>query len=44
MIAAMSIPEPVYESQVNEKTAPSLVGVGTIGATLLIMLCRSGTA
>ena len=27
----------------NENTAASLVGAGTTGATLLIMLCKPGT-
>src|SRR3954449_1522774 len=43
MIAAMSMPVPVKDSQVKENTAPSGVGRGATGATLLIMLWRSGT-
>src|SRR4051812_43378693 len=42
-IAAISIPVPVKDSHVNENTAPSGVGLGATGATLLTILSSSGT-
>src|SRR3954451_18590835 len=43
MIAAISMPVPVNDSQVKPNTAPSGVGLAATGGTLLIMLCSSGT-
>src|SRR5436305_7039556 len=43
-IAAISIPLPVKDSQVNENTADSGVGRGATGATLFTILSSSGTA
>src|SRR3954468_16450971 len=43
MIAAISMPVPVKDSQVKPNTAPSGVGLAATGGTLLIMLCSPGT-
>src|SRR3954453_335951 len=43
MIAAISMPVPVKEREVNPNTAPSGVGLAATGGILLIMLCSSGT-
>src|ERR1043165_8313486 len=43
MIAAISMPLPVKDSQVKPNTAPSGVGFAATGGILLIMLCSSGT-
>src|SRR3979411_253838 len=42
MSAAISMPEPVNDRYVKPNTAPSGVGFGATGGTLLIMLCSSG--
>jgi hypothetical protein len=43
MIAAISMPEPVYVSHVNANTAGSGVGLAATGGTFWIRLCSSGT-